>query len=122
MESSAAKNTKKESKTTRVYYVAKPFFREAMTTLAFRSKVNWLEEGFSLPSWSYVKVAETNEPDPDKVYKALKAWRGNKKTKVAGHRSFSIGDVLVIGDNIRVALGRGWALVPPAIWKQVVKQ
>ena len=109
-------------KDTQVFYVSRPFFREAMTTFALRSRVNWLEEGMSLLSWKYVKVAELDNVDIDGVCSHLQKWAGNSKSKYAGHRSFMIGDVIKCGDNVWMALGRGWSLVPEVIWKRVIKE
>lgn len=110
-----------EPEKSEIYFVDKKWFREAMMTFAFKTKVKWDEEGLSLLSWHYHKVAEVNDVDPNLIYKKMKRWKGNKKSKKAGHRTISIGDIVVVGTNVRLVTGCGWALVPRCIWKKVIK-
>ena len=106
---------------TQVYFIDKPFFQEAMMLCAFKNKLNWLEEGMSLLSWEYKLVAETKEADINKVCKHFKDWNGNKKSRVAGHRALTVGDIIVSGENVRLLMGRGWLTIPACIWKEVRK-
>lgn len=105
-----------------IYYVESPYFKEAIMTLAFRSKVNWLEEGMSLLSWKYKKVSDYNSGNLKSIYSYHKSWNGNGKTKVAGHRSISIGDIIVIEGNAKLATGGGWVSIPIAIWNKIIKE
>lgn len=109
------------AKDTKVYYVDHTNFQEAMLTFAFRSKVDWLEEGMSIASWQYTKVASLDAVQLPDVVKYLHTWNGNPKSKVAGHRVVSVGDVIVVGSNAWMVLGRGWALIPNVLWKRVKK-
>jgi len=104
-----------------VYFVEKPFFKEAIMTLAFKDKVNWLEEGMSLMSWEYRKIAKVDEINPDKIYHQFKRWKGNKRAHKAGHRTISIGDIIITGANVRIVTGKGWEKVPDIIWKKISK-
>ena len=104
-----------------IYFVKKPYFREAIMLLAFNRNIDWLEDGMSLMSWEYKKVATTKEVDPDKIYNSFKRWKGNSKAKQAGHRAIFIGDILEIGDNVRVATGSGWKKIPDIVWEKIKK-
>jgi len=104
-----------------IYFVKKPYFKEAMMLLAFNKNIDWLEDGMSLMSWEYKKVASISEVDPDKIYDKYKRWEGNKRAKVAGHRAIAIGDIVEIGDNIRVVTGSGWMKIPDVVWEKIKK-
>jgi len=104
-----------------VFFVEKPYFKEAMMTFAFKDKVNWLEEGMSVASWKYRKVAEIDDLNIDSVYAKLRKWKGNVKSKTAGHRTIAIGDIVVVGKNVRIVTGRGWSVVPNVIWNKTEK-
>ena len=112
---------KEDIQKSNVYFVKKPYFREAMMLLAFNKNIDWLEDGMSLMSWEYKKVATTKEVDPDKIYSSFKKWNGNKKARIAGHRTISIGDIVEIGDNVRVVTGSGWVKIPDIVWEKIKK-
>lgn len=105
-----------------IYYVKSPYFREAITTFAFRRKVNWLEEGMSLLSWKYKKVSSSSAVDLNKIYSYCQCWNGNKNTKIAGHRSISIGDIVVLEGNAKLITGGGWVAIPDTIWNKTIKE
>lgn len=104
-----------------VYFIEKPYFKEAMLLLAFNKRIDWLEDGMSLMSWEYRKVASISDIDPDSIYKKFKRWKGNKRAKLAGHKTISIGDIVEIGDNIRIATGYGWVKIPNIVWRKIKK-
>jgi len=113
-------NLDKETKA-QIYYITKPFFEEAMLLCSFKNKLNWQEEGSSLMSWKYQKVSETKCIDLNKIYKYYKGWNGNRHTRLAGHRSITVGDIVVIGDNVRLITGMGWLTIPTYVWKYIKK-
>lgn len=104
-----------------VYFITKPHFLEALMTLSFRRKVNWLEEGLSLVSWEYKKVAASPQFDINVLYKEFKSWDGNEQSAAAGHRSISVGDVILNGSNPYLVVGGGWVVIPNEIWNRVKK-
>lgn len=104
-----------------VYFITKPYFLEALTTFSFRSKVNWIEEGMSLLSWKYQKVSDSSIQDLDQVYKFFKNWDGNDSSLSAGHRSISVGDIVLSGDKPYLVIGGGWVAIPQQIWKRIGK-
>ena len=105
-----------------IYYVQKPYFKEAIRTFAFRNKINWLEEGMSVLSWKYNKVSNTDVSELNKIYSNYRAWDGNKSSRIAGHRSISIGDIIVVGNNARIVIGGGFEIIPDIVWKKIIKE
>ena len=111
-----------QDKKSNIYYIEKPFFREAMMLLAFNKQIDWLEDGMSLMSWTYKKVASTTEVDPDKIYYKFKRWSGNKRAKKAGHRTISIGDIVELEDGVKIVTGTGWLKIPDVVWNKIQKK
>lgn len=106
----------------KIYFIDKKYFREAIQTFAFRKKVNWTEEGMSILSWKYRLVTETQDIDLNKIYNRYKVWDGNKLARIAGHRTITIGDIIVIGSNARIVIGGGFEIIPPIMWKKTIKE
>lgn len=104
-----------------VYFIGREDFREAMVMCAFRRDINWLEEGMSILSWKYNKVATVKRADKNIVYKHLRGWDGNARSRAAGHRSITTGDIVCSNGEPWLVTGGGWVRVPDIIWKRVIK-
>lgn len=106
---------------TEIYFVDVNHYKEALLTFSFRNTVNWLEEGLSLVSWNYIKVAETKKTLLEDVYDKYRQWNGNAKSKLAGHTTVTVGDIIVINGEANLIIGGGWEEIPESIWNKIIK-
>lgn len=106
----------------KIYFISKKNRLEALMTISFKRKINWVEEGLSILSWEYYFIANSKIDDLKENYKKYRKWNGNEKTKKVGHNTMSIGDVIETQDGEAwIVIGSGWQKIPKIIWNKVNK-
>lgn len=107
---------------TKIYYVDKKSRLEAMMTISFRSKLNWLEEGLSILSWNYCFVSESDLSDLKEIYSYFKKWKGNSNSKKIGHCGISLGDIIFLENEAWMVVGIGFQKIPNALLEKISLQ
>lgn len=103
----------------KIYYVSQKNRLEAMTTISFKSRINWLEEGLSILSWDYCLISDTELEDLKDIYSYFRRWKGNSNSKKSGHIGISLGDVIVTGECGWIIVGTGFQKIPNALFEKL---
>ena len=103
----------------KIYYIDQKNRLEAMTTISFKSRINWLEEGLSILSWNYSFISDTNINDMREIYSFFKKWNGNSVAKKIGRMSISLGDIIVFEDEGWIVMGTGFQKIPNALFEKI---
>ena len=103
----------------KMYYINQKNRLEAMTTISFKRRIDWLEEGLSILSWNYSFVSETELDDLREIYSFFRKWKGNQNTKKIGRHTVSLGDIIITGDEGWVVVGTGFQKIPKALLEKI---
>lgn len=103
----------------KIFYIDKSSRLEAMMTISFRNKINWLEEGLSILSWNYCFVSDTDINDLKEVYSYFRKWKGNKLSKDCGHCGISLGDIILLENQAWVVVGAGFQKIPSVLFEKI---
>ena len=103
----------------KIFYVDKSSRLEAMMTISFRNKINWIEEGLSILSWNYCFVSDTDINDLKEVYSFFRKWKGNKLSKDCGHCGISLGDIILLENQAWMVVGAGFQKIPSVLFEKI---
>lgn len=103
----------------KIYYVNQKNRLEAMTTISFKSRINWLEEGLSILSWDYSFISDTEIEDLKDIYSYFRKWKGNACSKKNGHQQISLGDIIITGEGGWIVVGAGFQKIPNALFEKL---
>ena len=103
----------------KVYYVSQKNRLEAMTTISFKSRINWLEEGLSILSWNYSFISDTELENLRDVYSYFRKWKGNSNSKKNGHTGISLGDIIATEGSGWIVVGTGFQKIPNALFEKL---
>ena len=103
----------------KIFYIDKTSRLEAMMTISFRNKINWVEEGLSILSWNYSFISDTEFNDLKEVYSFFRKWKGNKLSKECGHCSISLGDIILLENQAWMVVGAGFQKIPSVLFEKI---
>lgn len=103
----------------KVYYINQKNRLESMMTISFKNRINWLEEGLSILSWSYSYISDTELEDLKDIYSFFRKWKGNSNSKKNGRQQIALGDIIVNGDGCWIVVGTGFQKIPNALFEKI---
>ena len=103
----------------KIYYVSQKNRLEAMMTISFKNRINWLEEGLSILSWNYSYISDTNLEDLKEIYSFFRKWKGNSNSRKNGHQQIALGDIIVTEECGWIVVGTGFQKIPNALFEKI---
>ena len=103
----------------KIYYISQKNRLEAMMTISFKSRMNWLEEGLSILSWEYSFVSETELSDLKEIYSFFKKWNGNENSKKISRSTICLGDIIAFENEWWIVVGTGFQKIPQALCEKI---
>ena len=91
----------------KVFYVDKSNRVEAIMLCSFKNRINWVENGLGIVTWSYNFSDEIEANSLSEVYNRLKKISFDKRRKI-NNRTIGFGDIICFEDEGWIVTSNGF--------------